>query len=156
MGYLAKEELTLDSYTDEVLKDSRLEASAAQRMFHMIDEKGKEKRTFRNKKVFHYNFFDDAQAGGNNGPLSLIGLDESLAKFVGTLQAAGRGLGTEKRLVLLHGPVGSAKSTLATLLKRGMERYTLAHPLSQDHRRMRLLYRFGIALDRREVVVASV
>ena len=31
------------------------------------------------------------------------------------------GYGTEKRIILLHGPVGSAKSTIARLLKKGLE-----------------------------------
>ncbi len=33
-------------------------------------------------------------------------------------------MGPEKRVILLHGPVGSSKSTVARLLKKGMEAYT--------------------------------
>src|SRR5215470_17690137 len=32
--------------------------------------------------------------------------------------------GTEKRVILLHGPVGSSKSTIVRLLKRGLEEYS--------------------------------
>lgn len=32
--------------------------------------------------------------------------------------------GTEKRILLLHGPVGSSKSTICRLLKRGLEKYS--------------------------------
>src|SRR5262249_37062574 len=32
--------------------------------------------------------------------------------------------GTEKRVILLHGPVGSSKSTIARLLKKGLEEYS--------------------------------
>src|SRR5262249_16148446 len=32
--------------------------------------------------------------------------------------------GTERRVLLLHGPVGSSKSTIARLLKKGLERYS--------------------------------
>ena len=35
-----------------------------------------------------------------------------------------QGLGTDKRILLLHGPVGSAKSTIARLLKKGLEHYS--------------------------------
>jgi serine protein kinase len=45
---------------------------------------------------------------------------------VHVLQERGRGYGTEKRVILLHGPVGSSKSTIARLLKQG-RRGLLAH-----------------------------
>src|SRR5215468_10649787 len=32
--------------------------------------------------------------------------------------------GTERRVLLLHGPVGSSKSTIARLLKKGLEEYS--------------------------------
>ena len=34
------------------------------------------------------------------------------------------GYGTEKRVILLHGPVGSSKSTIARILKKGLEAYS--------------------------------
>src|SRR5262249_50654647 len=37
---------------------------------------------------------------------------------------AALGYGTEKRVILLHGPVGSAKSTICRLMKQGLERYS--------------------------------
>src|SRR6478735_1799438 len=36
--------------------------------------------------------------------------------------------GTEKRILLLHGPVGSSKSTIARLLKKGLENYSKTDP----------------------------
>ena len=38
-----------------------------------------------------------------------------------TFKSAAKGYGTEKRVLLLHGPVGSSKSTIARLLKKGLE-----------------------------------
>ncbi len=38
-------------------------------------------------------------------------------------KSAAQGYGTERRIILLHGPVGSAKSTIVRLLKKGMENY---------------------------------
>jgi len=43
---------------------------------------------------------------------------------VATLKAAAHRLGPERRILLLHGPVGSAKSTIARLLKKGLEAYS--------------------------------
>jgi predicted Ser/Thr protein kinase len=35
-----------------------------------------------------------------------------------------RNYGTERRVLLLHGPVGTAKSTIVRLLKKGLEAYS--------------------------------
>ena len=45
-------------------------------------------------------------------------------QLVNTFKSAALGYGTERRVILLHGPVGSAKSTIARLLKRGLEEYS--------------------------------
>jgi len=45
-------------------------------------------------------------------------------KLVHFFKSAALGYGTEKRVLLLHGPVGSAKSTIARLLKKGVEQYS--------------------------------
>src|SRR3954453_4553280 len=44
--------------------------------------------------------------------------------LVDFFKSAAQGYGTERRVLLLHGPVGSSKSTLARLLKKGLERYS--------------------------------
>jgi serine protein kinase len=45
-------------------------------------------------------------------------------RLVNVLKAAAEGYGPERRVILLHGPVGSSKSTIARLLKKGMEDYS--------------------------------
>ena len=45
-------------------------------------------------------------------------------KLVSVFKSAARGFGTERRVLLLHGPVGSAKSTITRLLKKGVEHYS--------------------------------
>src|SRR4030095_9648873 len=45
-------------------------------------------------------------------------------KMVNIFKAAAQRYGTEKRILLLHGPVGSAKSTMVRLLKKGLENYS--------------------------------
>ena len=44
-----------------------------------------------------------------------------LAGLVNAFKSAAQGYGIEKRVLLLHGPVGSSKSTIARLLKKGLE-----------------------------------
>ena len=56
---------------------------------------------------------------------AVYGLDYSLELLVNALKSAAYGYGIEKRVLLLHGPVGSSKSTVARLLKKGLERYSL-------------------------------
>jgi serine protein kinase len=45
-------------------------------------------------------------------------------QLVSFLRSAAEGYGTDRRILLLHGPVGSSKSTIARLLKKGLESYS--------------------------------
>ena len=45
-------------------------------------------------------------------------------RLVNIFKSAAQRYGTERRVILLHGPVGSSKSTIARLLKRGLEEYS--------------------------------
>ena len=47
-----------------------------------------------------------------------------LQKLVNVIKSAAYGYGAEKRVILLHGPVGSAKSTIARMMKKGIEKYS--------------------------------
>ena len=58
-----------------------------------------------------------------DGRDAVFGLDGPLWLLVNAFKSAAQGYGIEKRVLLLHGPVGSSKSTIARLLKKGLERY---------------------------------
>src|SRR6202042_439453 len=60
----------------------------------------------------------------NAGMNAIYGLGIPLMRLVHVLKAASEGYGPEKRVILLHGPVGSSKSTIARLLKLGIEAYS--------------------------------
>ena len=90
------------------------------------------KRRAANRRS-HYHFFDDPD---NDGRDAVFGLDESLEAFVNALKSAAKGYGIEKRVLLLHGPVGSSKSTIARLLKRGLERYSATDDGRRLHARL--------------------
>ncbi len=60
----------------------------------------------------------------HGGADAVYGLDIPLMRLVHVLRAASEGYGPEKRVILLHGPVGSSKSTIARLLKKGIEHYS--------------------------------
>src|SRR4029077_1391749 len=54
----------------------------------------------------------------------LFGIDESLSRVVDYFTAAAPGSDVGRRLLLLLGPPSGGKSTLAILLKRGLEEYS--------------------------------
>ncbi len=112
---------TFFEYLDLVKKNPKFTRNAYQRMYDMIIEAGTEEYVDFKKQVIRYKFFDDIP---NNGKDAVFGLDVQLMKFVNVLKAAALGYGTEKRVILLHGPVGSAKSTICRMLKKGLEAYS--------------------------------
>src|SRR5918993_4067703 len=54
----------------------------------------------------------------------LFGIDEPLARVVDYFKAAAAGSDVGRRLLLLLGPPSGGKSTMAILLKRGLEEYS--------------------------------
>ncbi len=113
---------TFDEYIEIVKQNPKVTRNAFQRGYDMIVSHGVEMRESHGmEKISHYNFFDDPF---ENGKDTIYGLDVSLMKLVNLFKAASEGYGIEKRILLLHGPVGSAKSTVARLLKKGLEAYT--------------------------------
>ncbi len=54
----------------------------------------------------------------------LFGIENAIDQVVDYFSSASRGLETRKRILLLMGPPASGKSTLANLLKAGLESYT--------------------------------
>jgi len=112
---------SFDDYLGLVKKNPKITRNAYQRLYDMIMEAGTEDYVDFKKQVVRYKFFDDA---GNNGKDAVFGLDVALMKLVNVLRAASLGYGTEKRVILLHGPVGSAKSTICRMIKKGLEAYS--------------------------------
>jgi serine protein kinase len=112
---------TFNEYLDLVKANPRITRNAFQRMYDMVIEAGTEEYVDFKKPVVRYKFFDD---GKNNGKDAVFGLDVPLMKLVNVLKSAALGYGTEKRVILLHGPVGSAKSTICRMLKKGLEEYS--------------------------------
>lgn len=112
-----------DEYLNLVKKNPNLVRTAFQRIYDMILSHGTEEYMDLKKVVIHYKFFDDPFSNGKD---AVYGLDIYLMKLVNIFKAAAMRYGTEKRVLLLHGPVGSAKSTIVRLLKKGLEEYSKA------------------------------
>lgn len=112
---------SFDDYLKLVKEDPRITRTSFQRLYDMIMTFGREEYIDSKKKLVHYNFFDDPI---ENGKDAIFGLDIPLMRLVNVIKSAALGYGTEKRVILLHGPVGSSKSTIARLLKKGVEYYS--------------------------------
>jgi serine protein kinase len=107
-----KWEGTFGEYLEMVKENPWIAQSAHARVYNMIKSAGTEKVNGKKK----YNFFSE----------SLFGLEDSLERLVEEyFHPAAKRLDVRKRILLLMGPVSGGKSTLVTMLKRGLEQYSL-------------------------------
>lgn len=111
------ETMTFSQYLDRVYNNPRLAYSAYQRLYSMIISGGTYTIERYRKTLTKYKFFSDPE-------IPIFGLEDTLEGLVKHVKSAANWHGTEKRILLLHGPVGSSKSTICRLLKRGLERYS--------------------------------
>ncbi|NRA43687.1 MAG: serine protein kinase [Oligoflexales bacterium] len=112
---------SFSEYLDMVVEKPEIARTAFQRLYDMISSYGYETYVEYKKKITHWKFFDDPMENGRD---AVFGLDVHLQKLVNVIKAGAYQYGPEKRVILLHGPVGSAKSTIARLLKKGLELYS--------------------------------
>ena len=66
------------------------------------------------EEIVRYNFFSN----------ELYGIEGPISKIVEYFKSAGQRLEVRKRILLLMGPVGGGKSTIVTMLKRGLEKWS--------------------------------
>jgi serine protein kinase len=112
---------TFAQYLEIVQREPRVARAAFERIYDMILSHGSREYVDNKKKITHHNFFDDESHRGED---AVYGLDIPLMRLVNIFKSAAARYGTERRVILLHGPVGSAKSTIVRLLKRGLEEYS--------------------------------
>ena len=111
-----------NDYLKLVYENPKIVRNAYQRLYDMVISHGTSEFEYCKRKYTKYNFFNESD------DISIYGLEEQLMEFVDVLKSAARGYGPERRIILLHGPVGSAKSTIVTLLKKGLEKYSETDP----------------------------
>src|SRR5207249_1731623 len=108
-------------YLDTALQHPDVCRTAYQRLYDMILAHGTEEVYENKEKVMRFKFFTEYATKHGD---AIYGLDRPLMQLVNTFKSAAQRYGTERRVLLLHGPVGSSKSTIARLLKRGLEEYS--------------------------------
>ncbi len=112
---------SFEDYLGLVKEDPNVCRNAYQRLYDLIHHFGTEEYTESRKRIVRYNFFGDPIEDGKD---AVFGIDVHLQKLVNVLKSAALGYGSQKRVLLLHGPVGSAKSTIVRMLKKGLEWYS--------------------------------
>src|SRR3954465_5221669 len=108
-----EERIGLNQYMEIVRGHPTIASSSYQRVYDMIAAQGVTPGSGRDEAT-SYGFFAD----------ELFGLDPVLEKLAGYFESAALGHETRKRILLLWGPPGGAKSTIAASLKRGLESYS--------------------------------
>ena len=112
---------SFEDFLDIVRENPDVTRNSYQRLYDMILSHGTEEIYENKEKVIRYKFFTQFAVRFDD---AIYGLDRTLMQLANTFKSAAYGYGTERRVLLLHGPVGSSKSTIARLLKRGLEEYS--------------------------------
>jgi len=108
---------TFRDYFELVAQQPRIAQLSHARINDMIHAAGVEKlNEGARDEITRYNFFAS----------ELYGIEEPIARIVEYFKSAAQRLEVRKRILLLMGPVGGGKSTIVTMLKRGLEDWTRA------------------------------
>jgi len=111
----SKEAIPIGEYVDNVIENPKLAALAHARLYDMIVSHGVEwKEDNEGERKPSYNFFNNA----------IYGLEDTLENLVNIIDSGGRLLPIRKRVIMLMGPVGGGKSTIASMLKKGIGAYS--------------------------------
>jgi serine protein kinase len=102
---------SFQEYIDLVKADPRIAQLSHARIHHMIMSAGTEE--IRDGSV-RFGFFSG----------EMFGLERPLQQVVEYFNSAARRLDVRKRILLLMGPVGGGKSTIVSMLKRGLEDFS--------------------------------
>lgn len=102
---------TFAEYLEIVKEKPYVAQTAHSRVYNMVKDAGVEEIDGRKK----YSFFRN----------QMFGIDEAIERLVEEyFHPAAKRLDVKKRILLLMGPVSGGKSTLVTMLKRGLEAYS--------------------------------
>ncbi len=102
-------------YFELVTQNPKLAQLSHARINDMIHAAGIERLNEGTRdEVARYNFFAE----------ELFGIEEPISRIVEYFKSAAQRLEVRKRILLLMGPVGGGKSTVVTMLKRGLEEWT--------------------------------
>src|SRR5882762_5890 len=106
---------TFRDYFELVTQNPNISKLSHARVCDMVLASGMEKINEGSRdEIVKFQFFSD----------ELFGIERPISKIVEYFKSAGQRLEVRKRILLLMGPVGGGKSTIVTMLKRGLERWS--------------------------------
>ncbi|MCU1263901.1 MAG: putative Ser protein kinase [Acidobacteria bacterium] len=106
---------TFRDYFELVTQNPRIAQLSHARLNDMIQAAGLERLNEGTRdEIIAYKFFSP----------ELFGIEEPVARLVEYFKSAAQRLEVRKRILLLMGPVGGGKSTIVSMLKRGLEAWT--------------------------------
>ena len=106
---------TFRDYFELVTQNPNISKLSHARVCDMVLASGMEKINEGSRdEIVKFQFFSD----------ELFGIERPISKIVEYLKSAGQRLEVRKRILLLMGPVGGGKSTIVTMLKRGLEKWS--------------------------------
>src|SRR2546426_2885014 len=106
---------TFRDYFELVTQNPNISKLSHARICDMVLASGVEKINEGSRdEIVKYNFFAE----------ELFGIERPISKIVEYFKSAGQRLEVRKRILLLMGPVGGGKSTIVTMLKRGLENWS--------------------------------
>lgn len=109
-------------YLTIVSKQPSVLATANQRMYAAVTHWGMERKRRWKEPLIHYRVFDDPFTPNHEN--AVYGIEPALMELVNILWAGALDFGQQKRIILLRGPVGTAKSTLGELFASALEAYS--------------------------------
>jgi len=109
-------------YLDQLYDDPKIARNAHQRVADMFDYYGTEYDEDAGVVEYHLASEDPANDGENTFYGRVV--HEAIHEFVNKVKSGARGLGPQKRIKLLLGPVGSGKSDFDRQVRRYYEAYT--------------------------------
>jgi len=116
----------LDWYLETAYDDPKVARSAHQRLADMFDHYGTEYD--EETGIVEYRMASEDPIHDGQNTFYGREIHEAIHEFVNKVKSGARGLGPEKRILLLLGPVGSGKSAFDRQVRTYFEDYTLREP----------------------------
>ncbi|WP_255195642.1 PrkA family serine protein kinase [Halorarius litoreus] len=118
-----RETRSFDWYLQECYEEPKITRNAHQRVADMFDFYGTEYD--EDAGVVEYQLASEDPLGDGENTFYGRNIHESIHEFVNKVKSGARGLGPEKRIKLLLGPVGSGKSDFDRQVRTYFEDYTM-------------------------------
>lgn len=114
------EKISFDQYLERVVENPNLIRLSPQRAYDMVLAKGRKVIEVDGEMIYDYGFFKNPVDSKD----AISGAKKAIHEFVEALGGAAKETGPDQRIILLGGPVSTAKTTIARALFRGLEAHS--------------------------------